>query len=819
MGIKNIPYIKHINKSRCIFMCKLIEKLSRIPFWALIGICTFSGIFIFEASTVAFTYYSQGEFFFAQSARQLVSSALASFALASIAVTLLHDLKKSEEQIAYALHGTNDGLWDWNLESNHVYYSPLWKSMLGYEATELPNHLSTWEKIVHPDDKDNVLTSIQQYIDGETSSFEVDMRMLHKKGHYIYVLSRAFLVVDEKTQKPKRIVGTHTDITARKKDESFRENASNILKMIAIGRPATEIYDAIALMYEERHIGTGMRCSMLELDKTTLLHGGAPSLPKEYCDAVHGLQYGPNIGSCGTSTYTGKTCIVENIETDPKWKDLKAVALPFGLRSCWSEPIINSSGKVLGALGMYHDYPTAPDEHELNDLKSAAHLTSIVMERDQAQKRIHQLAYHDELTGLANRPHIHQIIEDKIKLSNINQQQFTIFYIDLDNFKDVNDSLGHEAGDLLLKEIAQRLKQTQTSASLVGRLSGDEFCLIFDHSDAELSAIAELALSTISEPFDIAFSSRKLIPSCSIGIAKYPDDAEDMQSLIKAADTSLYYAKEKGKNQYAFYDRSLSQNAEYRFQFEQCLREAIENKEITVQYQPQIDIQSGEIIAVEALSRWHHEQLGPVSPCEFIPIAEKINMIKPLTEWVLNTACQQVMAWEKAGSRPIKVAINVSPSHFLDHNIIDSIKRVLEETGIPPTQLKLEVTENITQTDLENLTIFQQLKQLGIQLAIDDFGTGYSSFSSLKHLNVDYLKIDKYFIDEITTDTKTKSLVESMIEMGHSLEYKIIAEGIETKEQLALVQKLNCDIIQGHLFSKSVDADQIPALLEKQFTY
>ncbi|HNJ92908.1 MAG TPA: PAS domain-containing protein, partial [Nitrosomonas sp.] len=262
------------------------------------------------------------------------------------------ELYMSEERFSLAMRGANDGLWDWNLETDEIYYSPRWKSMLGYEAHQFANNLDTWASLVHPDDKAIALAKTQDYLAGRTTSLEIEMRMRHKAGHDVFVLSRGFLVRRDSDGKPIRLVGTHVDITERKKSEAFNNQHAEILEMIAVGRPASEIYDAIALMYESRH--PGLRCSMLELSGNILLHGGAPSLPKAYCEAVHGLRNGPNVGSCGTSTFTGKRVLVENIETDPKWADIKHFALPHGMRCCWSEPIKNSSGKVLGAFGMYY---------------------------------------------------------------------------------------------------------------------------------------------------------------------------------------------------------------------------------------------------------------------------------------------------------------------------------------------------------------------------------------------------------------------------------------------------------------------------------
>jgi diguanylate cyclase (GGDEF)-like protein/PAS domain S-box-containing protein len=720
------------------------------------------------------------------------------------------ELYKSEERFSLAMRGANDGLWDWNLETDEVYYSPRWKSMLGYGENELDSTLNTWANLVHLDDKNKVLEKVQDYIAGRADAFEVEMRMCHKDGHEIFVLSRGFLVTREPDSKPVRLVGTHVEITERKKTEAFNDKNAEILEMVAIGRAAADIYDAIALMYEDRH--PGMRCSMLELHGNKLLHGGAPSLPKEYCEAVHGLKNGPSVGSCGTSTYTGKRVLVENIETDPKWEKIKHVALPHGMRCCWSEPIMNSSGHVLGAFGMYYNHCALPNEEESNDLKSAARLAGIVMERDQAQKRIRALAYTDELTGLASRAHFYQNLEELLKTSGRYNHRFGLLYIDLDDFKGINDSLGHDAGDLLLKTIAKRLQSTCREIDFVARLSGDEFCILAEAVDDNYAAnFAQRCLDAISQPIEL--SARKLTPACSIGIARYPEDGEDITTLLKAADTSLYAAKENGKNQYAFYKRELTRKAEYRFQVELYLREAIEKQQLSLVYQPQIDVNNGKIIGVEALSRWHHPLLGQVQPADFIATAERIGMIKPLTEWVVNTACSQAIAWKKEGFPALRMAVNISPSHFLDREIVPLIKRIINETGIAPAELELEVTESVVQTDQRNLSIFQDLKDLGVLLAIDDFGTGYSSFASLKHLKVDCLKIDKYFVDDMLVDKKVLLLIGSMVEMGHKLGYGIIAEGVEASEQLNILKQLGCGTAQGYLFSKPVDAKAISKLL------
>ena len=723
-----------------------------------------------------------------------------------------NSLEKKVERFSFALKGANDGIWDWDLETDDVYYSPQWKSMLGYAEDELDNSLATWTKLVHPEEKESVLEKVKAYVEGETDSFEIEMRMIHRDGKCIHVLSRAFLVASNGDGQHDRLVGTHVDITLRKKAEKLNTQNAEILKKIAIGAPAAEVYDAIALMYEERH--PGLRCSMLELHGNKLLHGGAPSLPKAYCDAVHGLEYGPDVGSCGTSTYTGKRVVVEDIDTDPKWAEIKHIALPHGMRSCWSEPIKSSTGTVLGAFGMYYNHIAKPNDEESSDLEAAARLAGIVMERDQIQKRVHTLAYIDELTALPSRAYFYQNLEKTIQESSQSNETFGLLYIDLDNFKDVNDSLGHDVGDQLLQIIARRLKEASRPMDFVGRLGGDEFCILVKNlKENTTKAIAQRAIDKISESLTLA--SRTINPTCSIGVVHYPDDGKDISGLFKAADVSMYRAKEKGKNQTTFYTPKLSRKAEYRFKLEQCLKEAIDKQQFNIVYQPKIDIASAKVTGFEALLRWQHPELGEVGPLDFIPAAEKIGKIKELTQWVLHEACKQCVTWQKEGYADLTMAVNISPNHLLDETIVDLINSTINDTGIKPKNLELEVIESVVQTHEKNLNIFKKLKLLGVKVAIDDFGSRYSYFASLKHLEVDILKIDKYFVDDICTDEKSYILLKSMIEMGHNLGYEVTVEGVETQAQFDLIKGLDCKSAQGFLFSKPVHVNQLDHLLKQ----
>lgn len=433
------------------------------------------------------------------------------------------------------------------------------------------------------------------------------------------------------------------------------------------------------------------------------------------------------------------------------------------------------------------------------------------------ERRIRQLAYSDELTGLASRAYFYKHIEDVIRAAQRREERFALLYLDLDGFKDINDSLGHDTGDELLKIVAQRLQNILRETDFIARLSGDEFCILVDNVTDQYDAaeVANRSLLQINRP--IRLLARDLRPRCSIGIAHYPDDGDDLQSLLKAADSAMYAAKKEGKHRYAFYQKRHTIEADQRLQVEQDLRLAIDNDEMELHYQPQIDLSSGRMVGVEALVRWQHPTKGLIPPSEFIEVAERIGMIKPLGDWVLKTACNQAAQWRMLGLPEIRIAVNISPLHFNDPALLTTVEKVLQKTGLTPDNLELEITENVVQTTGNDFSIFTKLRALGIRISIDDFGTGYSSLSSLKSLPIDCLKIDRLFISDIVKDKKSSILLGSIIDVAHALGHVVVAEGVEQEEQLAILRNSHCDMVQGFLFSRPVLPEAIPELAKSNF--
>lgn len=430
---------------------------------------------------------------------------------------------------------------------------------------------------------------------------------------------------------------------------------------------------------------------------------------------------------------------------------------------------------------------------------------------------IHQLAYFDPLTGLGNRTYYQKRIKNFINSTKRRNEQFAFLFLDLDGFKTINDSFGHNVGDQFLKAIAERLKKIARDIDFAFRLGGDEFCIIVGNITAQYNAarVAERCLSEINQKLTV--ENNEINPRVSIGIALYPKDGENERDLMKAADAAMYSAKQAGKQCYAYFTPEMTLMAKHRLNEEQMLRNAIDQNQFILHYQPQISMLTGQVIGLEALIRWQHPERGLVAPIEFISLAESIGIIDQIDNWVLNRACQQNVDWHKNGFPLLQIAVNISPIHFRNIGLLKSVNQVLKNTGLPAEKLELEITENVIQTQ-GSLEIFSQLKELGIKIALDDFGTGFSSLSSLKHLPIDCLKVDKIFIDDLDNNTHTPLLLGTIIGLAKSFEYKLVAEGVETIDQALIMSGLGCEVVQGYYFSRPVSAEDIPSVINANFT-
>jgi len=437
-----------------------------------------------------------------------------------------------------------------------------------------------------------------------------------------------------------------------------------------------------------------------------------------------------------------------------------------------------------------------------------------ITERRQAEARIEFLAHHDVLTGLPNRVLLRDRFEQALARAQRSQKLVAMLFLDLDNFKRVNDTLGHVAGDQLLLEAVKRLTHSTRDSDTISRQGGDEFILLLNEiPDMEtVERVAADILRLLAEPVEIY--GHAMNASCSIGIAMYPQDGSDFDSLLQKADTAMYNAKDAGRNTYRFFDDRMNRQAREHLMLQNRLHQALYRAELQLHYQPQLDADSGKVTGVEALLRWNNPELGDISPARFIPVAEDSGLIVPIGAWVIEQSCRQAQTWRQAGLPDIIMSVNLSALQFRRAGLIETVAGALARSGLPPHLLELELTESILLQDVENtLDTVRQLKALGIRLAIDDFGTGYSSLSYLKRFAVDRLKIDQSFVRDIHTDPDDAAIVSAIIQLARSLRLGNIAEGVETAEQLAFLREAGCSEVQGYLFSRPLAPAAMDAFL------
>jgi diguanylate cyclase (GGDEF)-like protein/PAS domain S-box-containing protein len=692
--------------------------------------------------------------------------------------------------------GTNRAVVVTDRNRRIVYTNAAFGGMFGYSPEEASGR-KVYEILAGRDTDRGTLARLRRRI-GQQDDAEEEILCYDRNGDEIWISAnvRAFR---NRRGRVKYIFALLTDITETTQLRSLQQLIMNAL---ADEIPITDIANQLCRRVEE--IAPDVVSSLLHIDAGGLIHPlGGPSLPEEYSRALDGVAIGPDIGSCGTAAFCGEAVLATDIDTDPRWQPFKALPLAAGLRACWSTPIKAKDGRVIGTFAFYFRECRAPSRWHQRIVDSCVHLGALAIERKEARAQIARLAYYDTLTGLPNRARLRDMISEAIEACAAGKH-VALAFLDVDNFKDVNDTLGHSAGDELLVEFAQRLRAQIQPGDMLGRLGGDEFVIVLPNRDAvEASLVASRIIEALITPLQIG--TRRVPMSASIGISIYPDNATDIDTLIQQADVAMYKAKRAGRSTFRFFSADMNRIAEQRLEYSAALRGAIANDALKLHYQPQIRTIDGAIHGVEALARWHDPVLGEVSPAKFIPLAEECGLIEQIGLWSVREACRQMAEWRAAGLDIPCVSVNLSPINFQNVSLAREVAAILAEHALPPDVLMLEITEGVIMNERSvAIETMNALRELGVGLSLDDFGTGYSSLSRLAHLPIRELKIDRSFMRDVERDPAARAIVTSVVRVGQSLQLIVVAEGVETDGQLKLLTELGCDVVQGFLYAAAL---------------
>ena len=684
---------------------------------------------------------------------------------------------KLKERMELALKGSNTSIVDWNLTNNTFYISPNWKEMLGYRDEELPNIILTWRERVHRDDRKTLFSSLKKTINEKKEYFENSHRLQHKDGHWVWILGRAQILYDE-SKTALRMIGTHADITDEKELQLKYSQKAQMIEQIHDSVISTNLEGVITSCNYGTELILGYTSNELVGKHITILY-----LKEDYELLGKNVQILRKNGEQHSSVRLVK-----------KSQEVMDADLSLSL-------IKDEKGNVVEMVGYAQDI-TKRKRAEAEILR-------------QKNILLHQ-AHHDALTGLPNRILFNDRLEQSLKKAKRSHDKIAILFIDLDHFKEINDSLGHAVGDEVLKIVTKRLNNVVRNEDSIARLGGDEFVVMIDNllQGQNASLLAQKILEVLAQP--VTLEGHILYVSSSIGISIYPDDGSSTDNLLKYADAAMYKAKAEGRNNFQFYSTEMTELAFERVVMEASLRASLENEDFIVYYQPQVDAKNSKIIGMEALVRWNHPTMGVISPAKFIPLAETTGLIIELDQYVMRTAMKQVVQWYDDGLNPGKLALNLAVKQLQKKDFIQTLENMLHETKCKAECIELEVTESqIMNHPEEAIIALNQISDIGVELAIDDFGTGYSSLSYIKKLPIHKLKIDQSFIRGLPTDAEDSAITKAIISLAQNLNLNILAEGVETDEQRKFLLENGCNYIQGYFYSKPVNADAMREILTK----
>ncbi|WP_316369082.1 bifunctional diguanylate cyclase/phosphodiesterase [Candidatus Thiodiazotropha sp. CDECU1] len=847
-------------------------------------------------------------------------------------------LQKSEEHYRLLTESSLDGVWDWDLERNTIYFSPRWKMQLGYQDNELENHIDTWKNRLHPDDEPRVLEHLERYLASPEPIWEEEFRLKHKNGSYKWLLARGSALMNAE-DKIARILGVHIDINRRKQAEASRTLIQQRLEAsleLTKQAPSVSEKEIVQTALEQACHLTNSSIGYLHFvnedqetielvawSKQTLLQCSAafdshyplskagvwvdcvrkrkPQIHNDYQSLqgrkgypeghIHLLRHlsvpvmdgdkvrlvigvGNKIEHYNDFDVQQISMLVSDLwrlmekkRNDEKLKQAAAV-LESTLEAVTitdTTPRIISVNRAFSKITGYREEEVLglnpsvlkSGRHDQNfyhhmweQLTSSGHWQgeiwnrrksgeiypewlniSAILDDDglithyvavfsdisalkQSEQQLEHLAHYDPLTGLPNRILLFSRIDHALQRARRNGNEVAVLFLDLDNFKVVNDSLGHPTGDKLLRLLAQRFSKRLRAGDTISRIGGDEFVILIEDVVTE-SVIAEIAQAVLDEmKTPVHVEGHDLSVGGSIGISIYPQNGETATDLIKHADAAMYLAKESGRNSFKFYTHKLTQKAKRRLRMESDLHVALQSKEIVPYYQPIVRVSDGKIVAAEALARWIRNDREPIMPGVFIPIAEESGQINLIASVMLRQICEDLASWQLPDTMEFKVAVNISPQQFTSLGLVDEIRSNLNEFQIPVKRLQLEITETVLMHDTEQTIMkIRQLNEMGVAMAIDDFGTGYSSLAYLTRFPIDILKIDRSFIHRMQAEEENEEIVSTIHLMARNLKMHVTAEGVETAVQLAKLRNLGCDYYQGYFFSRPVPEKAFHQLL------
>jgi diguanylate cyclase (GGDEF)-like protein/PAS domain S-box-containing protein len=691
------------------------------------------------------------------------------------AINATRQVISERQRLNNIIEGTRSATWEWNVQTGETIFNDNWASIIGYELSELePTTIETWMKFVHPDDAQLSGELVEKHFSGELAYYECEARMLHKNGLWIWVLDRGKVTTWTPDGKPLLMSGTHQEITKQKQAE----------EALRIAATAFESQEGV-FVTDVNHV-------ILRVNKAfTAITGYSPE------EAVGQT---PKLLSSGRQKKNFYMKMWENINSRGSWDGEIWNRRKNG--EIYPEYLVITA--VKDATGIITNY--------------VASLTDITMSQVAADK-IKQLAFYDPLTQLPNRRLLLDRINHALAASRRSGEMGALMFIDLDYFKTLNDTLGHDMGDLLLQQVAARLTACVRECDTISRFGGDEFVVLLEdlsqqslEASAQAQEVTEKILFTLNHPYQLGTYTYQI--TSSIGATLFSGKEILAEDLLKQADIAMYQSKDEGRNTQRFFEPKMQEAITIRADMEQELRRAIEQNQFQLHYQIQVDC-NGKILGAEGLIRWLHPTRGMISPFDFIPLAEETGLIIPIGEWVLDTACVQLKSWQQNQlSQDLILAVNVSAKQFYQDDFVAQVLAKVVRYDINPTRLKLELTESMLVDNINDIiTKMDALSKIGIQFSLDDFGTGYSSLQYLKKLPLNQLKIDQSFVRDIVSDNSDRAIVLTIITMADSMNIDVIAEGVETAEQRQFLLDSGCTVYQGYLFGKPVPTDEFEALL------